>query len=76
MHSVFSNIYYVNMKSLNKILYHHQDHFKNAVKAVNEQIFIPKHFQISGDEIDLISLVSWCVNIPGLWLGKNKSIKT
>ena len=31
--------------------------------------------QIDGDDIDLIALVSWGVNIPGLWLGLEISNK-
>jgi hypothetical protein len=34
------------------------------------QLTLWNWFQISGDQIDLVPIIGWCINIPGLWLGR------
>lgn len=33
-----------------------------------------KYYNVTGDELDLIALVSWIINIPGLWFGLMNSL--
>ncbi len=36
--------------------------------------YASKYYNVTGDELDLISLVNWIINIPGLWFGLMTSI--
>jgi len=31
-----------------------------------------QYYSVTGDELDLIALINWIINIPGLWLGLKK----